>query len=53
MKPIPIRDYLRNLKAELSEAEWSGDDKRADYLRSEIERVERDIKRGELYEVPW
>ena len=51
--PISIHDYLRNLKAALSEAEWSGDDKRADYLRRQIKRVERDIERGELWEVPW
>ena len=51
--PIPIRDYLRSLKADLSESEWSGDDKRADYLRLEIKRVQSDISRGELWEVPW
>lgn len=51
--PIPIHDHLRALKVALSEAEWAGNEQRAAYLRSEIERVERDIERGELYEVPW
>lgn len=51
--PIPIRDYLRSLKSDLSEAEWTGNDKQAGYPRSEIERVQADIERGELWEVPF
>lgn len=51
--PIPIHDHLRSLEAALSDAEWRGLDNRAAYLRREIERVHRDIERGELWEVPW
>ena len=51
--PIPIHDYLRALEAALSDAEWNGREDEANRLRMEIDRVRRDIERGELWEVPW
>lgn len=51
--PIPIHDHLRSLEAALSDAEWNGDEAKANRLRMEIERVRRDIERGELWEVPF
>lgn len=51
--PIPIHAHLKALEAALSDAEWRGLDDRAAYLRREIERVRRNIERGELWEVPW
>lgn len=45
----PILEYLKTLKAQLSEAEWNGKD--TDYLQREIARVEADIKNGEQWEI--
>ena len=51
--PAPIHDHLRSLEAALSDAEWNGREDEANRLRMEIDRVRRDIERGELWEIPW
>jgi len=52
-EPIPINDYLRALQTQLADAEWSGDDDRAFALRLELDRVDRAINAGDLWEVPF
>lgn len=52
-EPIPILDYLKNLKIELSEAEWNDNVNRIDFLHREIKRVQCDIDRGEMWEIPF
>jgi hypothetical protein len=51
--PIPLTVHLRNLKQELQDAEWSGDDARSAMLRQQIERVRQRIASGEQWEVPF
>jgi len=52
-QPIPILEYRKQVRADLAEAEWSGDDARAAVLRRELDRVEQDIAAGEMWEVPF
>ena len=52
-EPTPILEHRRNVKAALSEAEWSGDDISAESLRKEMARVKRAIASGEMWEVPF
>lgn len=52
-QPSDTHDHLRSLEAALSDAEWNGREDEANRLRMEIDRVRRDIERGELWEVLW
>ena len=51
--PLPIHDYRRVIQTQLADAEWVGDDNRVAALRLELARVDRAIKAGELWDVPF
>lgn len=43
---VPISGYVRQLMNDIEEAEWMYEDQRAESLKSELEYVNQEIKRG-------
>lgn len=43
---VPISGYVRQLMKDVEEAEWMYEDQRAESLKSELEYVNQEIKRG-------
>lgn len=43
---VPISGYVRQLMKDIEEAEWMYEDQRAESLKSELEYVNQEIKRG-------
>lgn len=46
----PISERLAFLREHLADALWHDETKKADYIKAEIEYLERKVRSGEIYE---
>jgi hypothetical protein len=52
-EPKPLAEHRRIVKSQLNEAEWTGDEQKAEMLRAELRRIELALAEGETWHVPF